>query len=451
MKSLGKKGPFLLLLGDIFCFVVSLWLTLLVRNLAVPTSALLNTHIVPFGLLFIVWILVFYIAGLYDTHTIFLKSRLPSTIFNTQIANSLLAVIFFYLIPLFGITPKTILFIDLLMTFLIILLWRMYGYSFIKTREPEKAVLIGSGDEMKELLDEVNGNPLHNIRFITSVDLARSDLDGFWDEIVSQIYSENVSVVAIDLMHARVGPVLPHLYNLIFSRVRFVDMHKIYEDIFDRVPLSLLRYNWFIENISTQPQTIYDGMKRLMDICIALILAVLSLVVYPFVYLAIKLDDGGEFMSRQKRVGQNNKPITLLKFRTMTLANDEAAWARGEKVENKVTKVGAFLRKTRLDEVPQLWNVLKGDISLIGPRPEFPDPVKHYTEEIPYYNIRHIIKPGLSGWAQIYGEHPHHGTDVNMTKNKLSYDLYYIKNRSFPLDLKIALRTIKTLLSAAGK
>ena len=132
----------------------------------------------------------------------------------------------------------------------------------------------------------------------------------------------------------------------------------------------------------------------------------------------------------------------------MTIGNDSAKWG---KVANKVTKVGSFLRKTRIDELPQLWNVVKGDVSLIGPRPEFPDPVKHYAEEIPYYNIRHVIKPGLSGWAQIYGEHPHHGIGVEETRNKLSYDLYYIKHRSFLLDLKIALRTIKVLITFVGR
>ena len=118
----------------------------------------------------------------------------------------------------------------------------------------------------------------------------------------------------------------------------------------------------------------------------------------------------------------------------------------------QVTRVGAFLRKSRIDELPQLWNVLKGDLSLIGPRPELPELVKHYTEEIPYYNVRHLIKPGLSGWAQIYhDQHPHHAVATLETKHKLSYDLYYIKNRSFLLDLKIALRTLKTLVTFAGR
>jgi lipopolysaccharide/colanic/teichoic acid biosynthesis glycosyltransferase len=119
---------------------------------------------------------------------------------------------------------------------------------------------------------------------------------------------------------------------------------------------------------------------------------------------------------------------------------------------NKITRAGAFLRKSRLDELPQLWDVLRGDLSLVGPRPELPALTKIYEKEIPYYNVRHLIKPGLSGWAQLYHDnHPHRGGNVEETKNKLSYDLYYIKNRSFWLDFRVALKTIKTLLSRAGK
>jgi len=121
-------------------------------------------------------------------------------------------------------------------------------------------------------------------------------------------------------------------------------------------------------------------------------------------------------------------------------------------MKNEITRVGAFLRKSRIDELPQLWGVLRGDISLIGPRPELPSLVKQYEKEIPYYNVRHLIKPGLSGWAQIYHDaHPHHNLDTLETARKLSYDLYYIKNRSFLLDIKIALRTLKILVSIAGR
>jgi exopolysaccharide biosynthesis polyprenyl glycosylphosphotransferase len=450
MNSLNKKEPLILLIGDVFFFLVSLWLALFLRNISIPPEEVFVTHLEPFGFLFVVWIAMFYIAGLYEKHTLILKSKLPSVLFNTLIANSVIAVIFFYLIPFFGITPKTILFIYLIVSFLAILFWRMYGYFFVGTQRVDNALIVGSGSEMRELMEEVNENPLYNLKFISSVDLDRIEDSTFWDEIVSRIYAENVSIVAIDLANERATPVLPHLYNLIFSKVQFVDMHKIYEDIFNRVPLSLLKYNWFLENISTAPRVTYDALKRVMDMILSFILGILSLVVYPFVILAIKVEDGGPAFITFDRVGKNNLPIKILKFRSMT-GNDQGVYGEDGKTQLKVTRVGRFLRTSRIDELPQLWNVLFGNISLIGPRPELPALVKKYEEEIPYYNIRHLIKPGLSGWAQIYQEnHPHHGEAVTETKEKLSYDLYYIKNRSFILDLKIALKTIKTLLSRVG-
>jgi lipopolysaccharide/colanic/teichoic acid biosynthesis glycosyltransferase len=224
-------------------------------------------------------------------------------------------------------------------------------------------------------------------------------------------------------------------------------MHKIYEDIFDRIPLSLVKYSWFLENISASAQKGYDILKRLMDIALSVFLGVISIFVYPFVFIAIKIEDGGPIFFSQERVGQNNKIIKVTKFRSMEVHNDP----HGIASEPKQTKVGAFLRKTRIDELPQLWNVVIGDLSMVGPRPEIPKLVKFYEKEIPYYNIRHLIKPGLSGWAQLYQtDAPKFEAQVGETKKKLSYDLYYIKNRSLMLDLKVALRTIKILLSREG-
>src|SRR3989344_4791512 len=216
MSFLNRKEPLVLLLGDLGSFVAALWLSLLIRNLEVPSRELFLMHLLPFSLLFAIWVVVFYIAGLYEKHTVILKSKLPSVLANTQLTNSALAVVFFYFIPFFGITPKTILFIYLFVSFVIILLWRVYGYFIVGRGHSNNAVLIGSGDEMKELLEEVNNNHIYNIKFISS---------------------EDVSVIAIDLANKNVEPVLPHLYNLIFSKISFIDMHKIYEDIFDRVPL----------------------------------------------------------------------------------------------------------------------------------------------------------------------------------------------------------------------
>ncbi len=177
-------------------------------------------------------------------------------------------------------------------------------------------------------------------------------------------------------------------------------------------------------------------------------LALISLVIYPVVISAIKLEDGGPVFITQERVGRGGKLIKIHKFRSMT-GNDSGNY--GENGSNlHVTKIGRLIRLTRVDELPQLWSVILGRLSLIGPRPELPSLVRHYEEVISYYNIRHLIKPGLSGWAQIYGEHAHHGTNVDQTKNKLSYDLFYIKNRQWWLDLSIALKTIRTIVSTKG-
>jgi lipopolysaccharide/colanic/teichoic acid biosynthesis glycosyltransferase len=252
----------------------------------------------------------------------------------------------------------------------------------------------------------------------------------------------------VDFSHRGVGPLLPHLYNLIFSKISFIDSHRIYEDIFDRIPLSLVTYSWFLENISVSPKFAYDFLKRLMDIVVSFLLGVISLVFYPFVWLAIKMDDGGKIFIRQERVGQNNHAIQILKFRTMSVddsGDGEQSRAR------KITRVGRYLRASRIDELPQLWNVLRGDISLIGPRPELPKLVELYEKEISFYNVRHLIKPGLSGWAQLYQKTPpKFATDYDQTKTKLSYDLFYIKNRSFWLDIKIGLKTIRELVSRRG-
>lgn len=442
-----KKEPVILFLGDVFFLCLALWFTLLFRYLDVPSLSLFQSHLLPFSFLFIVWILNFFVAGLYEKHTLILRKKIPAIILNTQIINSIFAIIFFYFVPLFGITPKTNLFIYLILSSLLIFIWRFYSVSFLGFRKKQNAILIGSGKEMVELRNEIKNNNRYNIELVSSVDLDEVNSIDFQEEIINRIYSENVNSVIVDLNNEKVVNILPHLYNLIFSNVRFIDMYKVYEDIFDRAPLSLVGYNWFLENISSKTHLAYDFLKRLMDIVISVIIGIVSLVFYPFVYIAIKMDDGGPIFFSGERIGQNGKIIKLLKFRSMSVSSA----GDGIEYSPKVTKIGSFLRKTRIDELPQIINVLKGELSLIGPRPETVSLVRRYNESIPYYNIRHLIKPGLSGWAQMYHEnHPHHGLDIDETKNKLSYDLFYVKNRSFILDIKISLKTIRTLLSRAG-
>ncbi len=446
MTIFNKKEALALFLGDIIFFHAALWLTLFARYLAIPDRAILLQHAIPFSIIFFVWVMVFFISGLYEKQTLVLKSKLPSVIFNAQVVNSVIAVLFFYFIPYFGITPKTNLFIDLVFSFGLIVLWRLRIAQFLGVRKKQNAILIGSGEEMEELKKEVNENDRYILKFVSSIDLNKIEGIDFSEEILPLIYRENVSTVVIDIKDPKSETILPHLYNLIFSGVRFIDINKVYEDIFDRAPFSLLKYNWFIENVSSSSRVVYGTLKRLMDIIISSILAIFSLILYPFVALAIKIEDGGPVFITQERFGSGNRIIKILKFRTMK-TSDGGVWLT--EGDSRITKTGAFLRKLRIDELPQLWSVINGDMSLIGPRPDIIDLGKKLMKEIPYYNVRYLIKPGLSGWAQIKQDFP--PQSVEETKKRLAYDLYYIKNRSFVLDLKIALKTIKTLLSRTGR
>jgi exopolysaccharide biosynthesis polyprenyl glycosylphosphotransferase len=450
MAITNKNEAFLLFAGDMFFFVLSLWLMLFVRTQEIPELTEFIAHLVPFSLVFILWVFVFFISGLYEKHTLILKSRIPSTIFNAQLVNSGIAVLFFYLFPAFGIAPKTNLFVYIIISFGLILFWRIRGISAIFERhDRERAILIGGGEEADELKEEVNNNPRYGLYFVSSIDLKSVTSDDLMSQsdLMKKIIDEKIKIVAADFGNQKLDPVLPNLYELMFLRVRFVDMHSIYEDIFDRIPMSLLRHSWFIENISGIPNKTNDLVKRTIDIVASVVIGLLSLILYPLIILLILLEDGRPIFFTQNRVGKNNKIFKTYKFRSMTVHNDPGGIAKNP----QVTQVGDFLRKTRLDELPQIWNVLMGDVSLIGPRPEVPDLVRVYEKEIPYYNVRHLIKPGLSGWAQLYQRTPPKwAAALDATKLKLSYDLYYLKNRSLMLDIKIGLKTIKTLFSRNG-
>lgn len=438
-----NKEPIILFLGDIAVLAVAFWLALAVRGGGIPARELLSAYFVPFLFLSFLWIFVFFVAGLYDRQSLVFRQKLPGMILNAQIANSLIAIVFFYFFSSYlHIAPKTILALYLVISFVLVATWRLFGEVHLGVKRQERAILIGAGDEMRMLREEVNDRGHYNIKFVSSISLDHIEGIDFQSEVVKRVYSEPIASIVIDLRNEKAEMILPSLYNLIFSGVRFLDMNKVYEEVFERIPLSLVRYNWFLENISALSHVGYGLLKRFMDIVLAIILGVFSLLLYPLVALAIKLDDQGPIFIVQDRVGKNNALIKIIKFRSM--ASDAAG-------RLSVTRVGTFLRMSRVDELPQLWNVILGELSLVGPRPELPDLVKIYEREIPYYNVRHLVTPGLSGWGQVKDYNVPRGTaDVDRTRIKLSYDLYYIKNRSFVLDIVIALRTIRTLLSRSG-
>jgi lipopolysaccharide/colanic/teichoic acid biosynthesis glycosyltransferase len=254
----------------------------------------------------------------------------------------------------------------------------------------------------------------------------------------------------VDLSDGAVSAALPIIYDAAFHKQRFalIDAAELYEEMFDRVPLTLVKYEWVLRSAASS--RIYDVLKRVLDVVGASILGVISLIAYPFVALLIKVDDGGDIFITQERVGKFQRPVKIVKFRSMS-GNDSGVYGEGGKTKLEITRVGKWLRLLRIDELPQLWNVIKGDLSLVGPRPELPALAAQYSARIPYYNARYLVTPGLMGWAQLrHDRHPHHGADITATKEKLSYDLFYLKHRSLLLDLYVILQTIRIVLTAKG-
>jgi len=448
----------ILLAGDIFLFFVSLWLTLLIRYVSWPTAEVWQLHFSPFLILTGVWLFIFYLAGLYDKHTVFLKSLLFSRILNTQVVNILVASLLFIIVP-FGIAPKTNLVIYLVISIGLISWWRLRLFNKLSTKEQHKALLLADGPEAIELVDEINNNDRYNYYFVRIIDEATAAKAGEFDQkLLDLIERENITMIVANSNGEYIRSVLPKLFDLSFIKfeLTFLDFYKVYEDTFDRVPLSALRYEWFIAHVSQSRSFVYDFSKRVVDIVGSMLLGVLLLVLLPIIYVAVRYEGRQEklFMT-QDRIGRYNQPVQVLKLQTMT-SNDNVSgtWTKEDAAKgNEITRVGAVLRKLSIDELPQVWTILKGDMSLIGPRNDIKGLGARLAAEIPYYNVRNYVKPGVTGWAQT---HQHYMGDnispqsLEESKERLSYDLYYVKNRSFLLDVEIALRTIKTLLSRFG-
>ncbi|MBP9750048.1 MAG: sugar transferase [Candidatus Pacebacteria bacterium] len=451
MRYVRHEAAFLLL-GDLVCFYAALYTTLAIRYLALPERDLWVQHAIPFTYLFAVAVIVYFIAGLYDQHTVLLRSKLPQLVSYSQVVIVVLAAIFFFSIPYFGITPKTNLVIFLVVSSVFIVCWRLFLTRFIGVRGQQNALVLGSGSEIDDLVTELNANARYGLcvqHHIAPDEVVVSEK--LEEQIRRFIVAKRISVIIIDTRDPRVLSFTSVFYDLLFSHpgLSVLSALQLYEEIFRRIPISRLEDAWFIEHITRQPPLVYNMYHRTFDIVASLLLGAVALVFLPFIAFAIWLDDRGPIFFYQRRIGKDNQPLDLVKMRTMTAAQHVG---KGGHAGNRVTRVGSVLRKARIDELPQLWNVLRGGYSLIGPRPEIPEYVARYSEAIPYYNARHLITPGLSGWAQLnHHEHPHHGIDIEETRNKLSYDLYYLKHRSFWVDLEIGLKTLKTLVSVVGK
>ncbi|MDD5639082.1 MAG: sugar transferase [Candidatus Pacebacteria bacterium] len=431
-----KYKKFLLFIGDVLILYLSLWLTLMWR-FGTPLNAFIwKLHFLPFTIIYLLWLLIFYILGLYDLKIARNDLNFYSILLKGLIICVLVGLSFFYLIPYFGITPKTILFLNIILFFVLISLWRQIFNTLIKLPSLyQNIIIIGKNSQTIELTEKINSTPQLGYKIVTLIEPKKEKLLE-----VLQNYKSCTIVTAINLnQHPEIAKILyQHLISF-----NFEDFPSFYEKITGKIPLSQINEIWLLNNIKESKKEFYEKVKRFIDVVIGIILGIVTIILFIPTAIAIKINSPGPIFYKQKRVGKNGKIFELYKFRSM-IKNAEtrgAVWA--QKNDPRITKVGKVLRKTLIDELPQSINILKGDLSFIGPRPERPEFVEKLEKEIPFYQARHLIKPGLTGWAQVNYKY---GNSVEDAFEKLQYDLFYLKNRSIILDFKILLKTVNVAL-----
>ena len=349
----------------------------------------------------------------------------------------------------------------LLFASLFTLLWRMVFIRIYKTTgQRRRILLIGAGRAGQTLAELYESLGTRSFTIIGFVDDDKHKhrkkyhgltVLGSSDTLLNLIDAYHISDIVVAINGEIRGETFQTILDAQERGVEVTRMPILYEEMTGRVPVHHLESDWIIRSFVDEVRVsgFYELAKRLLDILGGLVGVLIMLSFLPFIALAILLDSGRPIIYSQTRSGRGASEFTIYKFRTMKQDAEQDGEARlAEKNDPRVTRVGNFLRKTRLDELPQFWNVLRGEMSLVGPRAERPELIAEFQKQVPFYRARLLVKPGLSGWAQInYGYY----ASVTEMSVKLEYDLYYIKHRTLSMDFQIILRTIGTVLRRTGR
>ena len=437
-----RAKKILLLIGDIIILYFSLFLTMLIRE-KFDNGISLQDHAMPFSTIFVVWIVVFYILDLYNFHLLKNKSIFFNSAFKAILISTLLSSVFFYINPTIGISPKTNLAIFTFISFFIFISWRNIVINLLGSYLPKNNIgIIGYDNQVKEIAKTIQENP--HLGYHISFIVHNEEIDKI--NISELIKKNKISTIAI-VSNTHYTENLRHgLFSSLSLGIDIVNFANFYEKITGKIPLDSINQMWFLENLSEGSKKWLNFSKRSYDLGLAFFILLVTAIFWPIIGLIIKLESTGPFFFTQKRVGKNNTVFKIIKFRTMKTENNNYEMTQAN--DQRITNFGKFLRKTRIDEIPQVLNIILGDMSFVGPRPERPELAQELKQKIPFYNQRTLVKPGLTGSDQVSGEY--HSPSLEDTIKKLQYDLYYIKNRSIYLDLSILLKTIATVLSKKG-
>ena len=402
-------------------------------------------------------------SDLYDMRTLADRRDLLIGLLRSLGAASVILAILYYWVPGLGLGRG----VFALATLLIIGLvagWRIaFEWLSLRGQPTERLLIVGTGSAAvslaRELFDRRSELGVELVGFVDS-DPAKvgtasgasantPDVIGTVKDIPAIVRGRRVDRVVVSLSDARGKLNMDELLAMKMNDgVRFDHLVSVYEEYTGKIAVENLRPSWMIFSDGFNKSDRLEALKRLSDIVFALVGLVLASPLMLMVWIALRFDSPGPATYNQRRVGKDGVLFTIHKFRSMRVdaeATSGAVWATEN--DPRVTRLGRFLRRTRLDELPQLWNVLRGDMSFVGPRPERPEFIAELARTIPFYEQRHVVRPGLTGWAQVRHRY---GASIGDSQEKLQYELFYIKHMSFAFDLYIVLETVKTVLMRGG-
>lgn len=443
MRFLVKTRAPLLILGDLILFYGALLLTLLIRYQELSPDTL-SLHLPPFTISAVIWIGVFFIGGQYEIKALRTNDQFYNRFLTLIAICTALMSIMFYLIPTFGITPKMNLIIFVGLFTILDYFWRILFNAIVSMSAPQtKILMIGSNRSAEELIAHLKENP--HLGYEISLWMR----DGLHDKTAADL-KELISANRINLIivpaHIRKNSQFARVvFQGLQEGVEVISLADMFENIFQKVSLSELEETWFLEHVPTR-NTQDSASRRFFEVFIAILCCIVSAPIQIVAALLILLTSRGPVFYVQKRVGQGGAVFNLYKFRSMynspdrnpDAASGKPTWTTAN--DKRITPVGRILRATHIDELPQLLNIIKGEMSFIGPRPERPEFTQELEKQIPFYELRYLLRPGITGWAQINFRY---AASVDEAYEKLQYDIYYLKNRSFFTDILITLKTIK--------
>jgi len=400
-----------------------------------------------------------YYVDLYDFRVVAdrreLFTRLSQALASTSFA---LAVLYYWLPGL--MVGRGVFFIAAVLLMTVIVGWRlMFEWLSGRVGPRERLLLVGTSPAAVELARELfERRHQLGVEIVGFIDpdpakvgkpLLNPGIVGTIEDIPAVVRSSDVDRVVVSLADARGTLPVDKLLQMKLEGVTFDHLASVYEEYTGKIAVENLRPSWLIFSDGFRKSRFLSAAKRMMDVVCASLGLVLAAPLMLVAAIAIRITSPGPVLYHQSRVGKNGHVFTVHKFRSMRVdaeATTGPVWA-SKTGDPRVTSIGLFLRRSRLDEVPQLWNVLKGDMSFVGPRPERPEFVAELTEQIRFYGQRHVVRPGITGWAQVCYTY---GATTEDALQKLQYDLYYIKNLSIALDLFIIFETVKTVLLRKG-